>query len=150
MAGGNASISRCAARCGLALAIIGLCVAGCGKPKGNVKGKVYYKDKALTGGTVTFHGENKAARSATIQEDGSYHIKAMPVGPVKITVSTPPGALSAKGDQAKMIGAKSDAQTVAGSGAALVPVPPEYGDKDKSKESYTVTAGDQEYDIRLK
>jgi hypothetical protein len=129
--------------------MIGIFVAGCGKAKGNVKGKVYYKDKALTAGTVTFYGD-KAARSATIQEDGSYQIKAMPVGPVKIAVSTPAVAISAKGDQAKMIGAKGDVKTISGSGAALVPVPPEYGDKDKSKENYTVTAGDQEYDIRLK
>jgi hypothetical protein len=129
--------------------MICILVAGCGQAKGNVKGKVYYKDKALTAGTVTFYGE-KAARSAAIQEDGSYHIKAMPVGPVKITVSTPAVALSAKGDQAKLIGAKGDVKTVNGSGAALVPVPPEYGDKDKSKENYTVTTGDQDYDIRLK
>jgi hypothetical protein len=132
----------------LAIAIIGLFAAGCGKPKGNVKGKVYYKDKALTGGTVTVWGD-KAARSATIQEDGSYQIKAMPEGPAKVTVSTPAVSLASK-DQAKQVGSKGDIKVVAGSSASIVPVPPEYGDKDRTKENYTVKAGDQEYDIRLK
>jgi hypothetical protein len=117
---------------GLWLAMAAILVTGCGKSGGNITGKVYYKDTALTGGSVTFHGE-KSARSATIQADGSYAIKGMAEGEVRITVSAPASSPNSKGSSQK-----------------FVQVPPELGDKAKSKEKYTVKSGNQEYDIRLK
>jgi hypothetical protein len=120
------------ARIVLGLAILCMWIAGCGKSVGNIKGKVYYKDTALNAGLVTFHGD-KAARSATIQEDGSYVVKGMPGGEATITVTT-----AAAGS------------TSAGNSKKVVQLPPELADPKKSKEKYTVKAGDQDYDVYLK
>jgi hypothetical protein len=105
----------------LAVALVTFC--GCGS-KGNVHGKVYYKDKALTNGVVAFVANKKTVGTSSIQGDGSYDMKSIPAGEVSITVTSslkPPEKL-----------------------------PKELSDPDKSTEKYTVKTGDQEHDISLK
>jgi hypothetical protein len=117
-------------RGGLVLAVAALALVGCGGGKGNIKGKVYYKDKPLSSGVVAFVAKGKAFGPCTIKEDGSYSITNVPAGEVTITVT---GTSSASG--------KPNEKTVQ--------IPMEYSDPAKSKKKYTVTAGDQEYDIKL-
>jgi hypothetical protein len=109
-----------------------LALTGCGS-KGNVKGKVYYKDKLLPSGVVTFVANDKTLGTGTIQEDGSYEIKNVRTGEATILVA--PGI---------------PGLTKSGSKTAVVSIPPEHNDPKKSKEKYTVASGDQEHDIRLK
>jgi hypothetical protein len=106
-----------------------LAVGGC-KAKGTVRGKVYYKDKALTSGTVTFTANNKTLGTARIGEDGSYEMKDVPAQEATITVISgvqPPGTKTAP-----------------------VTLPDKLTDPNKSTEKITVRTGDQEHDIRLK
>jgi hypothetical protein len=113
--------------CGIALVVAMLAAAGCGS-KGTVHGKVYYKDKALTGGSVAFVANNKTLGTAVIHEDGSYEMKDVPTGEATITVSSgspKPGTPAGK-------------------------LPEKFADPNKSTEKYTVKSGHQEYDIRLK
>src|SRR5262249_53766775 len=108
----------------VALAVLG--AIGCGS-KGNVKGTVYYKDKPLPAGVITFVAKNRKVGTATIQSDGAYVLKNVAAGEVTIVVTS--GAVGGK---------------------PAVPIPQEYSDAAKSKEKYTVTSGDQEHDIKLK
>ena len=117
------------------LAILLAALGGCRGGKGHIRGHVYYKDKALTSGVVTFIVKGKSGGVAPIQEDGAYEVKNVPAGEATITVSTAPGA--------NLPGTK-------GSKSPPVEIPPLYGDPAKSPERYTVTSGDQEYDIKLK
>src|SRR5690349_4071112 len=85
----------------LLLAPLFVLAAGCGKG-GVVSGKVYYKGKPVTRGTVNFYPEGKGGNYASlIEPDGSYSIAKIPPGPAKITVmvgmSGPPPGLGMRG-----------------------------------------------------
>lgn len=122
-------IYRLSQRISVAVAIAMLVLVGCGASKGNVKGVVFYKDKALASGVVTFVAAKGSVSTASIQPDGSYTLKNVPAGEVTILVTSGPG-----------LGGKGKA----------VPIPKDYSDPAKSPLKYTVTSGDQEHDIRLK
>jgi hypothetical protein len=77
----------------LVLPAILICL-GCGGkgPTGDISGKVTYLDKPLPSGSVTFlDAGGKAVGSSPISSDGSYSAGGVPVGPVKILVTTPAG-----------------------------------------------------------
>jgi len=71
---------------GLAFVVVLLAV-GCGSRTGDVSGKVLYKGKPLSGGSVTFF-HSKGASSSRIDNDGSYTVFKVPVGEAKITVQS--------------------------------------------------------------
>ncbi len=63
---------------------------GCGpdyKARGSVKGKVTYKKKALTTGTVMFTNKQGVSSSAHIDTDGNYIMNDAPVGDCQVTVT---------------------------------------------------------------
>lgn len=65
---------------------------GCGpdhKARGSVKGKVTYKKKALTTGTVMFTNKQGVSASATIDTEGNYVMNDAPVGECQVTVTVP-------------------------------------------------------------
>src|SRR5262249_47128192 len=112
---------------GILLTVTLFSLSGCGS-KGNVHGKVYFKEKALTSGVVAFVANKKTVGTSSIKEDGSYEIKDIPTGEVTITVTSG----MQKG------------------GKAAVPLPKEVSDPNKSTEKTTINKGEQEYDIKLK
>src|SRR5262245_55348662 len=71
---------------GITIALVSL--TGCRKPTGKLDGKVYYKDKPLSSGTVTLMADGKTVGTGSIQADGSYAIQNVPVGEVTILVMT--------------------------------------------------------------
>lgn len=75
---------------GLCLLLPILC-AGCGGSSyGHVHGRVLLKDgKPLPGGTITFFSEDGRGNPASgpIDEDGTYNLRRVPVGAVRIAVS---------------------------------------------------------------
>jgi hypothetical protein len=163
MTGSSSPNLRAAAWCGLVLLLLG--AAGCGAPSGSVKGKVYYQDKPLTGGTVLFvPAAGGASASATIDEQGNYSITKIPTGLAKIAVDSgppPPQSLMKKPPAAgKMMPPKdtplpegADPSKLYGTrpgAGGSVAIPDKYKDYEKSGETYTVQPGAQEYDIRLK
>lgn len=131
--------------------------AGCGSPTGTVSGKVYYQDKLLKGGNVTFiHAEQKKSCMATIQEDGSYKVEKVPAGEVTITVETqslkpvgggnlptyapPPGMESPGGYKPPNLAANAK---------RYVPIPLDYAIPERSKLKYTVQGGSHDHDIKM-
>jgi hypothetical protein len=132
---GMAPTRRGITRGGLTVALLAglLAAAGCGKPTGNISGKVYYKDQPLNSGTVAFVTDQDAYRGF-IKEDGSYSISKVPVGDVTITVTVNPQPNPA---------AKGSAQP------KQVTVPEKYGNPKTSGQKHAVTAGDQQKDIKL-
>lgn len=159
---------------GSLLSIVGmsllLSAAGCGS-RGTVSGKVLYKGKPLPGGGVIFI-HDRGAFSSPIQEDGSYRIDKVPVGPVKITLTGPAGANNRvmgamprgvqaekakknmvpvaseekgpKALMAEMIGPKASQGKKPG-----VIIPRKYGNPEESGLTYTVGSGSQTYNIEL-
>jgi len=142
--------------CGILLA------AGCGGgKKGEVSGKVLYQGKPVRGGTVSFIPEGGGLMSSAIEEDGSYTVRNVPVGAVKITVETdsfrppvmPPGGPGSGGPPEgvmKYMKGKNAALADPQRAKRYVPIPLQYGDPRQSNLTYTVTGGKQEYLIDLK
>jgi hypothetical protein len=66
-----------------------LWLSGCGTAKANFSGMVTYKGKPVTSGTIWFQ-VGTALVDAPIGSDGSYTVTGVPVGKVKVGVSSPP------------------------------------------------------------
>lgn len=139
--------------CALALTLM----SGCGviSGKGTVKGKVTFKGEPLPAGRVTFiskvEGRNDT-QSCSIK-DGLYEIKDFPTGNVQILVETfRPSADSEKktSSMPKDLGIRpQQMESVSSPPGKYVKIPDRYSSFEKSDLTYTVTRGEQEYDIPL-
>jgi hypothetical protein len=123
-----------------------LVLGGCGKPTASVKGKVTYKGKLLSSGTVTFVAEN-ATGFSPISADGSYSVLKAPVGPCSITVTTPkvPGG-GMMMDPSKMGGSPISTTEAK---APEIEAPPRYADPKTSPLTFEVKPGENVFDIPL-
>lgn len=109
---------------------------------GTVTGTVRYKGQLLSGGSVSFVGDNGQAATGTIDSSGRYVVSHVPVGSAKVTVQVvsaddPPMSFvpTPKSMQGKATGPK---------------VPLRYGLAATSGLSHSVTKGKQQFDIDLK
>lgn len=139
--------------CGLLL------VEGCGGGKGTVSGKVSYQGKPVRGGNVAFIPEAGSPVNSPIEADGTYTIRKIPPGNVKITVETdsfrpPLEKAVARGGDAKFLKQnleKMNPQMADPERAKrYVRIPPQYRDPRQTNLSYEVKSGEQEYNIDLK
>jgi hypothetical protein len=116
---------------------------GCGGgKKATVSGKINYRGKPLPTGTVTFFGATNQIVGSGAISDGTYKLANVPVGPVKISVTTPP---------VRMVDPRHPApKDMPGSPSGpSVPIPPKYSNPEQSQLSYEVKSGTQEYPIDL-
>lgn len=79
----SSGISRVVA---VACLLLGLSAVGCGGGLAPVTGKVSYKGKALSGGSIQFLGSDGAAYPAEIGSDGTYSVKVR-TGEAKVLVT---------------------------------------------------------------
>jgi hypothetical protein len=132
----------------LALGMVAL--AGCSQPKAKVVGKVTYKGEAVPMGTVAFYGPGDQVASAALRPDGNYEAIGVPLGEVKVTVTTPPPEDPAAVEKAKtnpMVVRKNIADRI--KVEKVVSVPRKYNLPGTSGLSLTVTGGSQPFDIPL-
>jgi hypothetical protein len=142
---------------GTVLTILALSlVPGCGSGVGDVSGKVYYKGKIVTSGFVTMIGRDGIPKNSEIAEDGSYQIASVPIGEVKIAVSSPPlDPTKAKGKQPPR--RPGDEGRKANPGPEATETQKKtwreidiiYTDVTKNNLRYTVTSGANSHDIKL-
>jgi hypothetical protein len=138
----------------LLISMIG--VAGCSK-SANVTGKVTYKGKPVTSGSVSFIASDSVQYSGQIQPDGTYAIPKVPTGSVKVLVSSPnPGGANRGSTKGRPRGGEGDlagAPPAAPEAAATTgwfPLPEEYADLAKSKLTLEVKGNPAVLDIELK
>src|SRR5262249_8957356 len=74
-------------RGGLLVGILVLLASGC-QSKGNISGKITYKDKPLTYGTIVFVGADGATVQTAIK-DGDYRAAGVGIGEAQVAVSSP-------------------------------------------------------------
>jgi hypothetical protein len=109
-----------------------LMLAGCGPGRGDVSGIVYFKNKPLDGGTITFYDEYNGVASSAIKQDGSYAVTHVATGTAKIAVASPMAI--------RMTGIPV---------AETKQVPPKYADREKSGLTCKVVSGTQEHKVEL-
>jgi hypothetical protein len=131
------------------LVLLALALSGCGQRKGKLTGKVSYKGEEVPFGTVAFYGTGDAVSSAPIGPDGTYEANGVPLGEVKVTVTTPPPPDPQAAEKMKtnpMVIEKNIVITE----QKVVSVPRKYNLPGTSGISLTVTGGSQPFDIALK
>jgi hypothetical protein len=133
--------------------------AGCSS-KGTVSGKVTYQGKPVPAGTVIFVPLAGGGGFTANIRDGAYTVEGLPLGPVKISVSTPVNAAHMKELVSKMRPPPEMMQKVAPGKSAegsappsqdtqAVSIPARFQDPEKSGLTYTVKSGSQVYDIDI-
>lgn len=110
---------------------------------GTVSGTVKVNNTAVPAGTVTFHGKEKA-NSGNIMSDGSYTVHEAPLGPCKVTVTTPGGSPLGIKD------GKAAVDPVSGKAASNVTVPEIYTDMARTPLSFEVKPGKSSFPIEIK
>src|SRR2546423_1305899 len=73
----------------LLFAFVVFLLAGCGPGRGDLQGKVSYQNKVVRSGSVLAVGGDGLPRGGKIEDDGTYTIRDICAGPVKILVNSP-------------------------------------------------------------
>jgi hypothetical protein len=120
--------------------LVVLAVVGCGGNTnvGQVSGTVTYQGQPLPFGTVSFLDSGNQPLASSAINDGTYAMPVkVPVGPVKVIVTTP-GRVSGRLPKKK-----------SGESITVISIPARYGKTDSSGLTYTVKPGPNEYKIDL-
>jgi hypothetical protein len=128
--------------------LVVLAVIGCGgnKNEGQVSGTVTYQGNPLPIGSVSFlDSNNQWLASAPIAKGWYVMPVKVPVGPVKITVTTPGSSSGESGRPRPIVARKKKV----GEPLSVVSIPAKYGSADQSGLTYTVQPGSQTHDIDL-
>ena len=121
-------------------------VSGCGKPGGTVTGHVRCKGETVTAGTVFFYGPDDQVVITSINSDGSYTATKVPLGPVKVAVTTP---TQMPAEMVKNIEKMRKGKFTLPA-TKTVSVPDQYGKPEQSGLELTVAKGSQFFEIDLK
>ena len=149
--------------CGLVIAL----VEGCGAGQGDIHGQVKYQGKVVSRGSVVMVGGDRRPLVGRIESDGTYSLKGVPAGLVRIGVLSPsPGAAANSLRRAPQnrkgpadLKAKFGSQVAHGEepGTAAnaargkwFPLPSEYEDPDTSGLTTEIRRGDNTFDIELR
>ncbi len=112
---------------------------GCSRTT-TVKGKVTYKDRTVTYGSVIILSKDKTARSGVIEPDGTYTVEKVRPGEVKIGVISRDPSKGEHGKKADHAKAAKD----------WFPLPANLADPEKSGYTCTIGSGNVKQDIELK
>jgi hypothetical protein len=152
------------------LVLLTLSSAGCGVGKGDLSGKVSYKDKTLAYGSVLLLASDQKPRTVAIEQDGTYRFSDIPAGEARLAVySLDPakrpapraaGAGHGKPGKGPAREVPKDAKVEEPPRSQELPpvdrskwfeIPASYGNIDRSGLAVTIVAGtNTTYDIQMK
>lgn len=130
------------------IACLALLAVGC-SGKGDLAGKVMYKEKPIVFGTVQVIASDNQPRQCQIAEDGSYSLQDVPTGEVKIAVTSPnpksigSNLIKREGVDPKLYGGFDHVK-------GWFAIPAEFGDVNTSGLGTTVKSGINSFNIELK
>jgi hypothetical protein len=144
--------------------VCGLLCTGCGS-KGDIKGKVTFKDKTVVYGTVNLIDSEGVPHPGVIDPQGNYLIRGVPIGLAKLAVNSPDPKVVYDQVHAMQSGRpnrSNDGKKGKGN-ADKVPKPdpevvknwveitqPNVGDPEKSGLTIEVKSGENPHNIQLK
>jgi hypothetical protein len=122
-------------------------LSGCGQSQsGTVTGKVTFNGEPVGAGTVAFYGTGDKAAIAALRPDGTYEAVGVPLGEVKVTVTTPPPPPAPEVAANNPMMRKKKVTVPTAKGTSL---PPKYASATTSQLTLTVTEGTQTFNIPL-
>ena len=133
-----------------------LVMTGCGKGRGVVTGTVTFQDRPLVVGSVVILASDGIPRNAHISPEGFYTLADVPCGDARLAVHSPDPVQMAEVLEAEKIKIKKGlSQSLERKlpdidRAKWFPIPPAYGDFEKSGLEFRVEKGNNSFDIRLK
>ena len=130
---------------------------GCEKKyaRGRIHGKITYQGIPVTNTTLIFLGVDNMAYRAELNEQGTYSLDGVPIGPLKVSLQQAVPRVPKKADpdlNAKEGGEKKDASLPPPS-IAIKPsfqLPPSYANPEQSGLSFEFKQSNQEWSIDLK
>ncbi len=124
--------------------------SGCNNARGGkLYGKVTFKGEAVPSGTVAFYGPGDQVANAALQPDGSYEVTEVPLGEVKVSVTTPPPPDPKAAEKLKN-NPYVKMRNITVKQEKVVSVPRKYNLPGTSGLGLTVTQGSKQFDIPLK
>jgi hypothetical protein len=138
--------------------LLALAAVGCGRPVGNVSGKILYKGSPVAMGSVVLVDTDGIPHSGRIEDDGTFVIAEVPAGTVKVAVQSPdPGRPLRETDlppsqtplMQKMKGMKIDLGGAKGDRKKWRRLPKQYEDPNTSGLTLSVRKGENSQDIEL-
>lgn len=129
----------------IVVALLGM--IGCNHGPASVSGKVTYRGKPLTTGTVYMTGTDGVQAAAAINPDGSYQIFAVAPGPARIAVISlkPPSVRQRPAKRAAVVASLPPPA----SKSAWFAIPGNYADPLSSGLATELKGGANEHDINL-
>jgi hypothetical protein len=109
---------------------------------------VKYDGAIVPSGQVIFYGAGDQFATAYIDENGHYEAKNVPLGPVRVGVSTGPSS-AAMEKTAKQMKNRFGKGNPYPTSVNVVPIPVKYSDPSKSRLELTVVDGPNSFDINL-
>jgi hypothetical protein len=124
--------------------LVVLAVIGCeNKTVGEITGTVTYQGQPLPTGTVSFWDSNNQCLASAPLFEGKYTAPVkVPVGAVKITVTTPGNSSGSR--RTNMVRKNKRGEKI-----SVIPIPAKYGNAEQSGLTYTVKPGANTYNIEL-
>ena len=119
-----------------------LTMIGCGPSQGELGGTVSYNGRPVVRGSVLVVGTDRVPKQGPINPDGTYLVKDIPAGAVKIAVISPQPT-------AKVSRKKDDAPQKADT-TGWFRLPEHYNDPEKSTLSFQLKSGSNSHNIELK
>src|SRR5437660_12134918 len=101
--------------------------SGCGGGIGDLKGKVSFENQTVCSGSVTVFGGDGLVKSAPIGADGSYHVKDIAAGTIKIIVNSPQPGVAPKNPSTRP-GKQMDMPRPPGDADKWFAIPGDYAD----------------------
>ena len=126
----------------LFLSVFNLTMIGCGPSQGDLGGTVSYKGKSVVRGSVLVVGTDRVPKQGPINPDGTYLVKDITAGAVKIAVISPQPT-------AKVARKKDEAPEKADT-TGWFRLPENYSDPEKSSHSFQLKSGSNSHNIELK
>ena len=132
-------------------ALLAVTLAGCGGGKADVSGKVTYKGKLLTSGTVSMVGPDGIVRQGPIKPDGNYTVTGVAAGKVQIGVLSVNPAGDGRGGRRPAAGNRVAAAPpdVAPAASNWFAIPASYQEPTTSGLSTVLASGSNQHDIKL-
>jgi len=139
-------------RCFFVLLLAAVGAAGCGGPPPTVEGRVTYKGRPVTSGTVILVGENgHTSGPGYVRPDGTYFVPDAPTGTVRATLDSPPPAAYARAKVApKGLANDPEVREEMERAAHYVAIPLKYRDAHLSDVAFEVKKGKNVQDIELR